>query len=383
MLMAYIRHIPPSQACGRLAHVYREIRTDVPRVPNLMQVFSLRPETMESIYRTWLASMWNGRLPRQTKELMAVVVSKAANCDYCTDTHMVFLQAAGMDRATAFEIESRLSEASSLADRDRAAVALATRLTVAPREVGAKQLRELAALWPDREELVELISVIGAFNAITRIANALGVAQEIPTAIRRFESGRRGAISLLSRLTALSLNLSERPMRARTPEENHAALETLFYGQLGFDSLPPGFRLLETCPEFFEGQLRTMERAVAVLPRDRWMRVALVVARLTGCEYFGSNCAAWLEHRGIEPADVIAASEGAASGSPDAEDACIRFTRDVTLHSHTISEERVNELRNFGLSDGAILDLAYVAGVLNGMVRLVSALGPLEETLPA
>mgnify|MGYP002392560533 CR=1 FL=1 len=43
--MAYIRHIPPSEACGRLAHVYREIRAEVPRVPNLIQVFSLRPET--------------------------------------------------------------------------------------------------------------------------------------------------------------------------------------------------------------------------------------------------------------------------------------------------------------------------------------------------
>jgi uncharacterized peroxidase-related enzyme len=381
--MAYIRHIPPSQAWGRLAHVYREIRTEVPRVPNLMQVFSLRPETMEGIYRNWLANMWNGRLPRQMKEMMAVVVSKAANCDYCTDTHMVFLQATGMDRAKAFEIETKLGEASTLLASERSAVALAARLTISPREVTEEELQEFAAAWPDREELVELVSVIASFNMITRIANALGVSLEIPTAIRRFESGRRGAISLLSRLTAVSLNLSERPLQARTPEENRAALQALFDAQLGFPSVPPGFGLLENCPEIFDGQLRTMERAVAVVPRDRWMRVGLVVARLTGCEYFATHCAAWLERRGIEPADVIAAGEGAGAGPPDAEDACIRFARDLTLHSHTISEDRIDELRNFGLSDGAILDLTYVAGVLNGMTRIVSALGPLEESLSA
>ena len=381
--MAYIRHIPPSQACGRLAHVYREIRTEVPRVPNLMQVFSLRPETMESIYRTWLASMWNGRLPRQTKELMAVVVSKSANCDYCADTHMVFLQAAGMDRTKAFEIEAKLAEAAALGPAEKSAVSLAARLTTCPREVTDEELRMLASLWPERDSLVELISVIAAFNAITRIANALGVTMEIPVAIRRFESGRRGAIGLLSRLTALSLNLSERPLHARTPEENRKALRSLFDQQLAFDAPPPGFALLETCPELFDGQLRTMERAVAVLPRDRWMRVGLVVARLSGCDYFASQCASWLERRGVDVQDVIAASEGAAPGPPDAEDACLRFTRDLTLHSHTISEDRVHELRNFGLSDGAILDLAYAGGVLNGMVRLVRALAPLEEALPS
>ena len=74
-MVAFIRHIPPSEARGRLAHVYREIRSDVPRVPNLMQVFSLRPETMTGIYRSWLSSMWIVRVPRRSKELLAVAVS--------------------------------------------------------------------------------------------------------------------------------------------------------------------------------------------------------------------------------------------------------------------------------------------------------------------
>jgi alkylhydroperoxidase family enzyme len=54
----------------------------------------------------------------------------------------------------------------------------------------------------------------------------------------------------------------------------------------------------------------------------------------------------------------------------------VRFARDLTLHSHTITEARILELRRCGLSDGAILDLAFVTSVFNGIVRLVLALSP-------
>ncbi|HET9062215.1 MAG TPA: carboxymuconolactone decarboxylase family protein [Candidatus Binatia bacterium] len=381
--MAYIRHIPPSEACGRLAHVYREIRAEVPRVPNLIQVFSLRPETMESIHRHWLSAMWVGRVPRRTKELMAMVVSKAAKCPSCTDTHMIFLQAAGMDRTTAYETEARLADAPGLSARERAAVAFAVKLTLDPRGIKQADLQRLDDAWPDPDERCELVSVVCAFNAIARIANALGVQREIPGALTRFETSRRGAISLLARITTLSLDLSERPVRARTPEENRAAMLDLFTRELGFSGIPPGYDRLERCPEMFDGQLATIQRAVAVVPRDRWMRIGLVVARLTGCKFFSTHCAAWLEHRGIAPAAVIAGSEGVEDAPADTEEASLRFTRDLTLHSHKISAERVDELRNAGLSDGAILDIAYVAGVFNGLVRLVTALAPLEGAVLA
>jgi len=377
--MAYIRHIPPSQAAGRLAHVYREIRSEVPRVPNLMQVFSLRPETMESIYRSWLTSMWNGRLDRRLKELLAVSVSKVAQCDYCSDTHMIFLQASGMDGVQAFEFERKLAAAGGLEPAERAAIEFARLLTTDPRAVTASDIGAFRDAWPDPTLQAEIVSIIAAFNAITRMANALGVTLEIPAPLRRFESSRRGAISLLSRLTSLSLDLSEKSVPGRMPEENRVALEHLFKADLGFDDVPPGFALLEECPELFDGQLRSIEKAVAVLPRDRWMTIGLVVGRLSGCEYFAVNCAAWLAQRGIDADQVIAASEGAASSLSDTEERCLRFTRDLTLHSHTIREDRIHALRKAGCSDGAILDLAYAAGVFNGMARLTRALEPLER----
>jgi AhpD family alkylhydroperoxidase len=311
--------------------------------------------------------------------LMAVVVAKVANCQPCLDTHMIFLQAAGMDRAKAFEVEQRLADAPGLTASERAAVAFATKLTLDPRGLKNADRRRFEEAWRDVDERTELVSVIAAFNAIVRTANALGVEREIPGPLTRFETSRRGAITFLARLTRLSLDLAERPVRARPPEENRGAMEDLFTRHLGFPSRPPGYELIERCPEMFDGQLATMRRTVAVVPRDRWMRIALVVARLTGCKYFASHCARWLENHGVSPAAVIASSEGAEDGPRDSDEACLRYTRDITLHSHKIAAARIDELRHVGLSDGAILDIAYVAGVLNGMVRLVAALEPMDE----
>ncbi len=374
--MAYIRHIPPSGARGRLAEVYEEIRTEVSRVPNLMQVFSLRPETMEGVYRTWLSLMWSGRVSRATKELLAVSVAKAESCDYCVDAHMIFLQAAGMDRDKAYEVELLLADAEGLSPAEKAAVRFAARVTREPRALAASDRVLLAKAWPAIEERVEIISTIAAFNTVTRVANSLGVSLEIPQVVRRFNTTRKGAISLLSRLTALSLDLAEKSLPARSPEENTAALTELFRSQLGFDGIPPGFELLNTCPEFFDGHLRLLEKSVAMVPRDRWMRSGLVVGRLSGCDYLSINCSDWLAHRGDEGSEVIAASEGATTGLPKVEEACLRFVRDVTLHSHTINKKRIEELRCLGMSDGAILDTAFVASIFNGVSSLVLSLAP-------
>lgn len=374
--MAYIRHIAPSQAGGRLAQVYREVRSEVPRVPNLLQVFSLRPETMEGVYRHWIALMWSPRTSRQLKEILAVSVSVSARCDYCADAHMIYLLASGMDGDRARDLRMRLADSDGLSPQEREAVRTAVRLTTDPRSMKAEHRAALTAAWPKLEERVEVVAVIGAFNSVTRMANALGVDSEIPAPLRRFEAGKRGAIGLLARLATFSMDMQEKSLPGEPPEVDRAAMRELFLHQLGFADLPPGFELLESCPEVFDAQLRIIRTAAAVMPRDRWIRIGLVVSRLTGCEYFSTSCSDWLRQRTESPADVIAAAEGAPTSLPDVEQACVRFARDLTLHSHTITGERIQELRLAGLSDGAILDLAFVTAVFNGLVRLVLGLAP-------
>jgi uncharacterized peroxidase-related enzyme len=374
--VAHIRHIAPSQAGGRLAQVYREVRSEVPRVPNLMQVFSLRPETMEGVYRHWIALMWSPRTSRQLKEMLAVCVSVASRCDYCADAHMIYLLASGMDGDKARDVRARLADADGLSEPEREAIRMAVRLTTDPRSIRPAHREALTAAWPNLEERTEIVTVISAFNSVTRLANSLGVDSEIPAPLRRFEAGKRGAIGLLARLASFSMNMEEKSLPGLPPEVDRAALRELFLHQIGFPTIPPGFELLELCPEIFDVQLRAIRTAAAVMPRDRWIRIGLVVSRLTGCDYFSTNCGEWLRQRGENPADVIAAAEGSPTSLADVENCCVRFARDLTLHSHTITGDRIQELRRCGLSDGAILDLAFVTSVFNGIVRLVLALSP-------
>jgi uncharacterized peroxidase-related enzyme len=374
--MAYIRHIPPSQAGGRLAQVYREVRAEVPRVPNFLQAFSLRPETMEGAYRHWLALMWSRRVPRQLKEMIAVCVSVSARCDYCADAHTIYLLATGLDGERARDVKARLADADGLSAAERDTLRAAVRLTADPRQIRSADRAALVAAWPNAEERVEVVAVIAAFNSVARLANALGVDSEIPAPLRRFEAGKRGAIGLLARLASFSIDMDEKAVPGEPPEADRAALRDLFLQQFGFDSLPPGFESLEACPEIFDAQLRVIRTSAAVMPRDRWVRIGLVVGRLTGCDYFAGNCSEWLRQRSEDPAIAVAAAEGSPTSLPEVEQACVRFARDLTLHSHTIGEARIQELRRVGLSDGAILDLAYVAAVCNGLVRLVKGLAP-------
>lgn len=333
---------------------------------------------MEAVYRHWLALMWSRRVPRQLKEMIAVSVSAADRCDYCADAHMVYALASGADSDKVRALRSGQADAGPLDEAERAAVRMAIRLAADPRKLKASDHEAFAEAWPALDERVELVAVVAAFSSVTRIANALGVDSEIPAPLRRFEAGRRGAIGLLARLAAFSIDLGEKTVPGESPEVDRAALRELFLHQLGFEALPPGFETLERCPEVFDAQLRVMRTGAAVMPRDRWMRTGLVVGRLTGCDYFASACGDWLRQRREDPADVVAAAEGAATAMPDVELACVRFARDLTLHSHTITEARVQELRRLGLSDGAVLDLVYVASVFNGLTRLVLALTPIS-----
>ena len=245
-----------------------------------------------------------------------------------------------------------------------------------PRGYRDQDRSALASAWPHEDERVELLVVIAAFNGVARLALVLGVPSEIPAPLLRFEAGRRGAIGLLARLAGFSMDLGEKAVPGLQPEAALAALDDLLLAGIGFSQVPPGLSRLAACPEILSTQLRLLRTAAAVLPRDRWARVGLVVSRLVGCEAFACECAGLLRSRGEDPSEAIAASEGAASGLGETELASIRFARDFTLHAHTLTRERLREMRRAGLSDGAILDLAYVCAVFNGFARLVIALAP-------
>jgi len=82
--MAFIKTIPPGTAKGetREAYNYMAQVAGPDRVAKIVQIFSLRPESMKRMIRQWELTMWKGSVPRQSSELVAAAVSRFNNCHY-------------------------------------------------------------------------------------------------------------------------------------------------------------------------------------------------------------------------------------------------------------------------------------------------------------
>ena len=82
--MPHIATVPPRQATGDTAEVYRELRrmSGSGLVAQVVQVFSLRPASMRRMIRGWELAMWAGDEPRAPRELVAAAVSRLNDCHY-------------------------------------------------------------------------------------------------------------------------------------------------------------------------------------------------------------------------------------------------------------------------------------------------------------
>jgi hypothetical protein len=82
--MAFIQTIPPNQATDETRAVYQYMAQVMghERVAKIVQIFSLRPESMRRMVRQWELAMWQGSAPRPSREMVAATVSRFNNCHY-------------------------------------------------------------------------------------------------------------------------------------------------------------------------------------------------------------------------------------------------------------------------------------------------------------
>ena len=82
--MAFIATVPPAEASGETAAVYRYMASVAgrPMVAKIVQLFSLRPASMRRFIRSWELSQWSGSEPRAMRELVAAAVSRLNACHY-------------------------------------------------------------------------------------------------------------------------------------------------------------------------------------------------------------------------------------------------------------------------------------------------------------
>jgi uncharacterized peroxidase-related enzyme len=173
--MTWIEVIDEGEASVELKAVYERIKGARGKLSNIMQVQSLNPKAMAAHLDLYMALLFDrSGLTRAERELLAVVVSAANDCEYCVSHHATALQAYWKDEA---RVRAAIHDhtAVSLSPRERAMADYAAVLTRDPGSVAEEHVLAMRAQGLSDAEILNVNMVAAYFNFVNRIAEGLDV----------------------------------------------------------------------------------------------------------------------------------------------------------------------------------------------------------------
>ncbi len=179
--MTHIAMVSEREADGELKRLYTEIKAGMgtPNVPAVFRIMSQSPDILAAHWRLFQSLMLTeSQLPRATKEMIAVVVSKANACHYCVTAHSIFLKALGYSDRQIEQYTER-TEATDLAPATRALLDFADKVTLAAGRISNEEVQALVALGFSEAQVLEATSIVALFNGINRLVDALGVEPDL------------------------------------------------------------------------------------------------------------------------------------------------------------------------------------------------------------
>jgi uncharacterized peroxidase-related enzyme len=120
------------------------------------------------------------------RELMAALVARTNECEWCTRAHSAVAEGAYGDRAKIAAVLADL-ETAPIDEPLRATLRMLRKLT-REQTIGADDMRAVLAAGVSRDQVEDALAVSFAFNMTTRLAEAFGFAMATPEA---FESGAK------------------------------------------------------------------------------------------------------------------------------------------------------------------------------------------------
>jgi uncharacterized peroxidase-related enzyme len=120
------------------------------------------------------------------RELMAALIAKTNECEWCTMAHSAVAERAYGDAAKVSAVLSDL-EAAPIEEPLRATLRMLRKLT-REHSVNADDMRAVLAAGVSREQIEDALAVCFAFNTMTRLADAFGFFLPGPKA---FEAGAK------------------------------------------------------------------------------------------------------------------------------------------------------------------------------------------------
>ena len=176
--MAWIQVVHEEQAQGRLREFYDKVVENRGKVANIFKVHSLNPDAMKAHMDLYLTIMYGSSgLSRAQREMIAVAVSAANECEYCIVHHSAALGRYVRDGAFVKQLSLDYTNA-PLSSKDRVMLGYAVKLTKNMTDVGEEDVQNLRDAGFADEEILSITLVVSYFNFVNRIVEGLGVKLE-------------------------------------------------------------------------------------------------------------------------------------------------------------------------------------------------------------
>lgn len=176
--MSRIAIVEEEVAQGTVKEIYEQLKSQMGMVPNVFKSLSTWPELFEATARLFGAVMQaESKLPRATKEMIAVLVSELNRCPYCVSHHVDFMKQYGVPEPVAQQIAGDYKKA-ELDEKTLKLLEYAEKVSRNAYKVTDRDFETLRTLgWSDRE-ILEATAVVAQFNFMNRMVDALGVELE-------------------------------------------------------------------------------------------------------------------------------------------------------------------------------------------------------------
>jgi uncharacterized peroxidase-related enzyme len=177
--MAYIQTTDYEASEGRLREIYDDIIQKRGKLAELHKLQSLHPETIVQHMELYMELMFReSPLERAQREMMAVVVSAANNCEYCIEHHSAALEHFWEDEEQVEDLQEDY-HLLGLSQANKALCDYASALTSSPGkitdETHIQPMR--GAGWDDRA-ILDAGMIVAYFNFVNRLVLGLGASLE-------------------------------------------------------------------------------------------------------------------------------------------------------------------------------------------------------------
>src|SRR5688572_19735756 len=151
-------------------------------IAGIVAAHSLIPDALHHAFATF-GSLMSPDLPlnRRQHEMIATVVSATNRCYYCTMSHAEFLRRVTLDDTLVEAIRKDFRSA-PIDDRDKVMLEYAAQVTRDASRISSDDHTRLRTAGFDDRAILQITLIAAWFNYINRVADALGVGRDDPTA---------------------------------------------------------------------------------------------------------------------------------------------------------------------------------------------------------